>query len=243
MLPNETILQVLHFADYRTLVLAKLAAAPFLRVTTKFAEKLACRHRFHIAFYAGWVTYKDVTLDTQRVVHYELSDLASLAAACREVSEGVGPHAVARAIFRNDTFIPPVADVIFEAAPPMTHADDVTIVNSGARAIAQNSDAFVSNFARIKSLRRWLDNDAFRQIGWRLLRLQYAPELRPAKLNMTIYLSSPNPTVEMESSVEELVRSYVTLPLLGGEAPDLTLDFSQNFFAGAFCLRIIEVST
>lgn len=52
MLPNELLFIVLQFVDYKTLVLAKLVGAPFLRIVTKFVKELAWRRRYHVTFFA-----------------------------------------------------------------------------------------------------------------------------------------------------------------------------------------------
>ncbi|KAH7709835.1 hypothetical protein AAVH_22885 [Aphelenchoides avenae] len=240
MLVNESLLQVLHFADYKTLVLAKLAAAPFLRLGIKYAEELACRHRFRVECWASWITLKDVTLDTQlQVVHYQRDNEASLAAACRKVAEYIGPHAVGQLVFY--VYISYMPGVIFEAASPLAHAEDVWLFKLGTPPTTKNSDAFLSNFEGMKSLRLWLDNNVFREFGWTFLRAQSGPELPHTKYTMTIKLSREAPDEEIESSIEELVRSCATLSLPGGEALDLTLDFIQNYCSEAFGLRIIEL--
>ncbi|KAH7670054.1 hypothetical protein AAVH_42723, partial [Aphelenchoides avenae] len=239
MLVNESLLQVLHFADYETLVLAKLAASPLLRLAVKFAAELACRHRFHIEFDASWVSYKDVTLDTQlQVVHYQRDNHASLAAACRKVAKDIGPHAVGQLVFY--VFMSSMPGVIFADASPLAHAEDAELFNHDASTIDKNSHAFMSNFAGMKSLRLWLDNAVFHQFAWTFLHMHPDADLGLPKYTMTVKPSHEAPDEEIESSVEELVRSCATIPLPGGEALDLTLDFTQNFSSAPFGRRIIE---
>lgn len=71
MMPNESLLQVLHFVDYKTLVLVKLAGAPFLRVAAKFAEVLALRRSFRVNVFTSWIMYAYGTFDTRSTIRYE----------------------------------------------------------------------------------------------------------------------------------------------------------------------------
>lgn len=88
LLPNELLVQVLHFADYKTLVLAKLAG---LRLIVKFDEELARRHNFTVTFRTTYIEYGDVTIRGARQrLDYEHGSQASLDAACREVDVAVG---------------------------------------------------------------------------------------------------------------------------------------------------------
>ncbi|KAH7698725.1 hypothetical protein AAVH_34179, partial [Aphelenchoides avenae] len=120
MLPNELLLQVLHFSDYRTLVLAELAGRRFLRLATECAAKLACRLSYRIAFDITAIHFIDVSLgELQCMCRYERGGLSSLAAACRELDGVIGPHAIAKLTFHGNTWNIPGIDVIFEAAPPL----------------------------------------------------------------------------------------------------------------------------
>ncbi|KAH7714310.1 hypothetical protein AAVH_18329 [Aphelenchoides avenae] len=87
MLPNESLLVVLRFADYKTLVLIKLAGALFLRLTIKFAEELARRRSFRVYFYHICITYEDVTVGGPGIIRYERANQTSLIAACRDSTE------------------------------------------------------------------------------------------------------------------------------------------------------------
>ncbi|KAH7708338.1 hypothetical protein AAVH_24415 [Aphelenchoides avenae] len=121
--------------------------------------------------------------------------------------------------FRGNTWTAPGIAVIFEAGPLMKYADEVFLHNPGGSAIGDNSEAFMSNFAAMKSLHVWLDNDVFHHFSWTFLCQDYARELR---------------------RIKDLVRICATLPRLsGGEA--LELDFSENYSSRAFGQRIIEV--
>lgn len=72
MLKNESMLQVLHFAVYSTVVFAKLAGSPFLRVASKFAEELANRHR------SMWISSPAASsATTRRSAHNEASNTSA----------------------------------------------------------------------------------------------------------------------------------------------------------------------
>ncbi|KAH7708111.1 hypothetical protein AAVH_24640 [Aphelenchoides avenae] len=127
MLPNESLLQVLLFADYKTIVFAKLVGAHFQRLATKFAEDLAGRHTCEVTFFSDYVTCYDVTIDAERRIWYKPVNPASLAAACRELAGVIGPHGVDRLSFFQDPWNMPIVGVIFEAAPPLKYAKDAEV--------------------------------------------------------------------------------------------------------------------
>ncbi|KAH7714296.1 hypothetical protein AAVH_18315 [Aphelenchoides avenae] len=221
MLPNELLLQVLHFVDYRTLVLAKLAGAALLRVVTKYAAELARRRSFQVAFYAKWVTYGEVTLRARRSVHYEPGNQASLVAACQKLDVVIGPHAVAKLMFDDNTWNMPGVGVIFEAAPPLKYAEDVGLNSTAGSTTVLSSDAFVRSFASIKSLRLWLAYDVFDRFSWAFLCEESACGLRLLKVSCK---DSWAARADIHSAVEEIFRCCGTLPRLhDGEA--LVLDF------------------
>lgn len=64
MLPNESLLQALHFTGHKTLIIAELAATCLLHLVAKLAEGFACRRSFHIAFSNTNITYDDLTSGT-----------------------------------------------------------------------------------------------------------------------------------------------------------------------------------
>ncbi|KAH7708579.1 hypothetical protein AAVH_24157 [Aphelenchoides avenae] len=235
MLPNESLLQVLHFVDYKILVLTKLSGKRFLRLVTKFAEELAHRHLFAVYFYAAYIEFDDVSIRTlTRSIRYERRNQASLGDACRELDEAIGPHSVLKLVFSENTWNMPGIGVVFEAAPSLKYAEQVALFSPNGS--TYNSNAFMSNFAGMKSLRLRFDYGIFRHFSWTFLGQECALELRLIQLIRPLIWSN-----DMNHSVEELVRCCATLPhLLGGQA--LELDFSGSYFSAAFALRIIGVS-
>ncbi|KAH7698636.1 hypothetical protein AAVH_34270 [Aphelenchoides avenae] len=248
MLPNESLLQMLLFADYKTLVIAKLVGAHFQHLATKFAEDLAGRHTCEVTFFSDFVTCYDATIDAERRIWYEPGNPASLAVACRELDGVIGPHGVDRLTFFQGTWNMPGVDAIFQDAPPLKYAKDVSLNGLAGASNGGNFEAFMSNFARPKCLRLWLHDDVFRQFNWAFLRQNSACDLRLIKVytrpseyfggrSERSFRDSP---VNRGSTVEELLRYCTTLPRLrAGEI--LKLDFSDNFFSGALGLRIIEL--
>lgn len=241
MLPNESLLVVLHFADYRTVVLAKLAERRFLRLGTKFAEELARRRTFHVCLYATRITCTDETIDARRNIQYEPGSLTSLAAACREVAKAIGPHAVAQLFFFEYTWNMLGVGAIFEAAPPLKYAEEMRFPYSFRRDAwltrAQTSEAFMGNFAGIKPLRLYLEQEVFLHFSWTFLRQESARELQLIKVYTSSFVANEN----VKRSIAELVRECCTLPhLLGRET--LELDFLEYGLPIAFGQRIFEVS-
>ncbi|KAH7697887.1 hypothetical protein AAVH_35026 [Aphelenchoides avenae] len=238
MLPNESLLVVLYFVDYRTLVLAKLAGAPFLRLAIRFTNELARRRRFCVTFFSSWITYEEAPMGARRSIRYERGNQPSLLSACRELNGVAGPHAVDKVMFSENTWNIPYVDVVFEAASPLKHAEDVLLNSRAGSATVPNFEAFTSNFAGMKTLRLWLDCDVFDGFSWAFLRQESARGLRLLKVS---YKDSWATRADVRSSVEELVGCCGTLPHLhGGEA--LVLDFSENHVSSGLVLRIIEVS-
>ncbi|KAH7708695.1 hypothetical protein AAVH_24057 [Aphelenchoides avenae] len=231
MLPNESLLVVLGFADYRTLVHAKFAGAPFLCVVAKFAEELARRRNFRVNFFPKWLTYYEDEL--RKSICYEEGNETSLAAACRELNGVIGPHFVTTLMFPENTWNMPGIRVIFEAAPQLKYAEDVEIfVDGGA---ADNSEAFMSNFSGLKALRLWRDSDTFRQFNWAFLQRESARGLRLIK-----FTRNWDEDVNTSLSVEVLVRCCAALPHRQGGEP-LELNFPETVFSGAFGRRIIKL--
>ncbi|KAH7675921.1 hypothetical protein AAVH_42172, partial [Aphelenchoides avenae] len=234
MLPNESFLQVLHFVDYKTLVVAKLAGARFLRLIVKFAEGLARRRTFLVTLFTTTICYYDETIGTAGQVKYEPGNPTSLSAACRQVAAAIGPHAVTELVFCVRTWNMPGVGVIFEAAPPLKYAERVDLYKNDD-IIEDNFDAFMSNFVGMKTLRLFLNCDVRRQFSWTFLRRESARDLR--LIQVSAYPCTP--TENILRSIEELVRYCGTLPRLqGGEA--LELDFSKNDFFGTFALVVID---
>ncbi|KAH7707690.1 hypothetical protein AAVH_25082 [Aphelenchoides avenae] len=234
LLPTELILQVLHYADYKTLVLAKIAGARFLRLTVKFAEELARRHNFMVSFKTTYIEYIDMTIRESQSFPYDHGNQTSLAAACREVAVAVGSHAVLSVTFNDNTWSMPGVGVIFEAPPSLKYAHDVTLFSARGLDNEGDSDTFTSNFVGMKWLR--LDDDAFRQFSRSFLQPECARELE----GISVLDLRLTPTRIMNCSVEEFVRNCATLPhLLVRQA--LILDFSMHRFSGSFGLKIIEL--
>ncbi|KAH7712994.1 hypothetical protein AAVH_19665 [Aphelenchoides avenae] len=111
MLPNESFLQVLHFADYKSLVFVKLAGI----------------------FFADSIHYNDMAIGAQQSIRYEHNDMASLAGSCREIDGVIGPHDVATLTFFWNSWMVPDVGVIFEAAPPLKFVQEVVLrsINEG----------------------------------------------------------------------------------------------------------------
>ncbi|KAH7684733.1 hypothetical protein AAVH_40759 [Aphelenchoides avenae] len=238
MLPNESLLQVLHFADYKTLVLANLAGRRLLRLVVKFADELARRRRYLVYVYTALIEYDDVTIGVGGSIPYEPCDRSSLAAACRELAGAIGPHAVAILTFYGNTWNMPDVGVICVAAPALKCAEEVVLHGSRVWNSGGDFGAFMSNFAVMKSLGLWVNYGVFRQLNWAFLRRESARELRRIKVYA---MASAWPKNGTHRAVEELVHDCATLPrLLCGDA--LELDFSDVCFSRSFGLRIIEVS-
>ncbi|KAH7708589.1 hypothetical protein AAVH_24167 [Aphelenchoides avenae] len=209
MLPNESLLQVLHFVDYKTLVLAKLAGAPLLRVATKYAEELARRRSYQVDFYTRYISYVDEAVDEHpKQIRFAAFNQASLTAACRELEGVIGRHAVATLFFNPDALCTDGVIAVFEAAPALKYAEDVDLSWPGNS--TTSPEDFLQNFAGMKALRLSLLHDAIRQMNWTFLRKESAREMR--LLEVSGY--GPAPTGSVNDSVEKLVRCWVTLPRL-----------------------------
>lgn len=231
---------MLHFADYRTLVLTKLAGRRFLRVTMKYAGELARHRRFRVTFHTSYVSYIDVEVGERPTrMRYEPDNQASLADACRELAGVIGPHAVANLTFTGSTLNTDGVGAVFAAAPPLKYAENLELYwPDGSTDGGTNPEVFMSDFAGKKTLRLSLDYNNFHKLSWSFLREESARDLRLIKVSGC----DSAPPGSMNRSVDELVRYFVTLPHLQGGRP-FELDFSGNYFCGAFGLRIIEVST
>ncbi|KAH7705118.1 hypothetical protein AAVH_27687 [Aphelenchoides avenae] len=247
LLPNELLLDVLHFADYSTLVAVKLVDTRFLDVVAKFSAELACRHNFQVLFFPSYITYVDVTIGSRRKsIRYESGSQSSLAGACREVAGVIGPHVVAKLLFLENSWTVPGVGVIFEGAPVMKYAEDVGLYSECGSTAGYGCDSFLNNFAGIKSLRLGPNYDVFSQFSWEFLRRETTRDLRLISLN-TRLLTEPRShftlaqlTENKYRSVEELVRYCAALPHPpSGEA--LELDLPETFCSEAFVLRIIEL--
>ncbi|KAH7706123.1 hypothetical protein AAVH_26661 [Aphelenchoides avenae] len=236
MLPNDPLLQVLHFADYKTLVITKFSGASFLRVATKFAAELACRRRFQVSI-GSYITYTDLTTGVQHMIMCRADDPTSLAGACRELAEVIGPHAVANLTFGLHTWNVPGIDAIFEAAPPLKYAEDVELRSPPGSTVKVNTEAFMHNFSGMKSLRLKCNYDVFRQYSWAFLREESAREL----LRVGVGAEHEPGSMNENPAAEELVRYCTTLRR---QEEALELDFSESKpFRSAFGRRVIEVST
>ncbi|KAH7708117.1 hypothetical protein AAVH_24646 [Aphelenchoides avenae] len=233
MLPNESLLIVLHFADYKTLLLTKLAAACFLRLANKFSEELARRRIFRVTFTSlsdtARIDYIDATVGAQRSVQFK-SGYRALAAECRAIGDELGSHDLASLTFTRpliNTWNMPGVDVIFEARP-LKYAEELVIHGLSDSTIRGNSEAFMSHFVGMKSLLIRLDDsgDFTDSAG------------RSFAGNPLANFGSSNENARR--SIKELVSECVVRPrLLDEEA--LELDFSDNRFSGALGQRIIEM--
>ncbi|KAH7708106.1 hypothetical protein AAVH_24635 [Aphelenchoides avenae] len=235
MLPNESLLQVLHFADYKTLVLTKFAGKRFLRLAMKFAEELARRSSFVVTFWTAQITYIDMTSLAGGSIPYELSNQTSLAHACRELVVVIGPHAVTTLIFRDNMWAMPGICVIFEAAPALKYAEDVVFRSLDQYIARDSSETVMSNFVGMKALCLHLNYHVFHQFSWTFLRQDSARELRLIKVHASSWAEN-----DLYRSLEEFVRYCAMRPRLVGEDA-LEVDFSALSFPRSYCLRVIEL--
>lgn len=222
VLPNEVLKDMLHCADYSTLVLVTLAGKRLLDVVAAFAEDLALRRRFRVIFNRFCIKYTDVPTGAPtgapwKTIPYKHDHQQSLADACRKLAEVVGPHAVVQLMFERSWNMP-CDGAIFEAASPLKHAEMVELYSPFESTISSNSYAFMSSFSGLKEFR---------------LRLDSARELRLIKFW--------SEDVKNNGFIEGLVIFCATLPRLRGGEP-LELDFSESVFPVAFGRRIVKVS-
>lgn len=234
VLPNESLLAVLQFLDYKSVVFAKLTEKHFQRFITKFADDLAHRRRFRVSLETTRISFNDLTVGPRWSIQYESDKQASLAAACRELDRVIGPHAVVSLNFSEDTWKMRGVGVIFKAAPPLKYAEDVAFYSPHGSAIGGNSEALMSNLAGMKSLYIQAHCDIIQQFNWSFLRQECARKPRLIK----VFAKPPVPNEYVQRSIEKLVRCCATLR----DGEPLKLDFSRDYFTGAFGHRIIEVS-
>lgn len=239
---RESLVQVLHYVDYRTVVLSKLAGQCFLRLTLTFAEELARRRSFRVAFsavsfYGGEIEYTEVTI-AEGNFQYEPGNQTSLVAACRELEAVIVGHRVAELTFYCNTWNMAGGDVIFGAAPALKYAEIVVLRRRYGETEGSNFESFASNFAGMKELHLLFNENVFCAFTWTFLRRQAARDLQLMKVT-----GIPSvPSEDVKRSIDLLVGECTSLPRpLGGEA--LELDFSNNYFSGEFALWIIEVIT
>ncbi|KAH7702705.1 hypothetical protein AAVH_30132, partial [Aphelenchoides avenae] len=238
MLPNESLLVMLQFADYKTLVATKLAERRFLRLVVKYAAELACRRSFQVDFTDTWISCDDLTAGERRSIRYEPLSKKSLEATCREVAETIGPHSLTSLTFFEHAWNMHGVGIIFEAAATLKYADEVAVYGSGGATVWSHFETLMSNFVALKSLSLRLNGDVFHHFSWEFLRQETARELR--RISVDDLLSGHAPASEnMKHAVEQLVHNCATLPRLLNEG-SLELDFTQIGFPGAFGLRIIE---
>ncbi|KAH7708584.1 hypothetical protein AAVH_24162 [Aphelenchoides avenae] len=104
LLPNELLLDALSFADFSTLVSAKFVNANFMDIVGANDHLLAVQRRFNVLVMNAYITYDDVTNGGRRKsIRYEPNNHESLAAACRELADVIGQHAVAKLAFLDLT--------------------------------------------------------------------------------------------------------------------------------------------
>ncbi|KAH7725207.1 hypothetical protein AAVH_07255 [Aphelenchoides avenae] len=238
MLPNETFLHVLHCADYKSLVLAKLAGLRLLRLITKYAAELACRRRFRVVICDGHLVCCELRTGVPNgtTIRYEPGNQQSLAAACRELAGVIGPHLVEQLFFYHpNQWNAPDLDVIFEAAPPLKYVEQVDVFSPKGSVISGVSDVFMDSFAGMTKLGLYFDYEAVEHFDWAFLRRESARNLRLLELPSRV-----RGIGAMNRFVEELMRFCITLPRLRGGEP-LELDLTAHFFSGAFAQRIIEL--
>ncbi|KAH7714317.1 hypothetical protein AAVH_18336 [Aphelenchoides avenae] len=178
MLPTESLLVALHSADYKTLILAKLATARFLRLIDKFAHELEVRRRFRVDFCATCIEYEDVTIRARsRSIRFEPGNRASLASACRYFAGVIGPHSVANLTFTGSAWNMGGVGAVFAYDFLLKYAENVDIYwPNGSTSSSINPEAFLYNFVGMKMLRLSLGYDTFRQLNWTFLRKELARE-------------------------------------------------------------------
>ncbi|KAH7660424.1 hypothetical protein AAVH_43792, partial [Aphelenchoides avenae] len=229
LLPNESLLIVLQYADYKTLVLTKLAGRRFLQLARKYAEELARHRRFRVTFRTSYISYSDVEVgERPKRIRYEPVNQPSFAAACRELDGAIGRHAVASLTFTGSTMIMGGVGAVFEAAPALKYAEDVYLRwPSDSTNGSNDPNAFLLNFEAMKTLRLSLgyNSNIFRQLNWTFVQKESARELRLIKVSGC----GPVRIGIMNDSVKELARYCVTLSHLQGGQP-LELGFSNSFF-------------
>lgn len=171
MLPNELLLDMLRCADYKTLVLAKLAGPRLLRLITKYGAELAHRRTFRIAFNIRYIHHIEATTLGQRreTISYEPGNKRSLAAVCRKLAGVIGPHLVEQLTFYDDWWHTSHVGVVFEAAPPLKYAECVELFSRFDSTTSGNSEALMRHFVGMKELRLYLDDEVLRQFDWTFL--------------------------------------------------------------------------
>ncbi|KAH7707845.1 hypothetical protein AAVH_24918 [Aphelenchoides avenae] len=231
LLPNDSFFVVLQFADYKTLVAAKLSGARFLRFVSKYAAELLFRRSFRVTFHNTYISYSDGTIGERlKRIRYEPANQQSRAVACRKLDRAIGSHAVANLVFSGSTLNMHGVGAVFEAAPALKHAESLDLYwPDSSTGGSTNSDAFLHNFDGMKTLRLSLDYKTFRLLSWSFLRKESARKLRLIKVSGR----NPPTTGSMNASVKELVRYCVTMPHLQDGKP-FELDISHNIFSGAF---------
>lgn len=241
--PNETLKDVLHYADYRTLVRAKFAAARFLHLINKYAEEFACRRSFRIWIgntdrVGSCIIYQDAATGAPaRMIPFKFKNLQSLAPACRELDAVVGFHAVEQLTFSDYTWnTPGFGGVVFEAVPMLKYAEAVELRSPLSVTSRGYSDVFVGNFMGLKELHLSLEDEGLRYFDWAFLRRESARALRLVKFTVNFW------SVNTDHYAEDLVRHCVTHPRPHG-AEALELDFSHDFMHPTFGRHIIEVSS
>ncbi|KAH7703326.1 hypothetical protein AAVH_29501 [Aphelenchoides avenae] len=229
LLPNESHLEALYFADFSTLVSAKFVDARFLRVVTVNGQLLAIQRRFNVLVFNSYISY-DTNGSRRTSIRYERADLQSFAAACRALADVIGQHVVGKLTLFDNTSIIPGVEMLFELVPALKFAHDVIVNFQGGSQAAGDPEAFMRNFARLKSLGLSLDHGIFRQFTWSFLGLDAARELQLVK-----FFGPSFPTEDVNRSVEELVRYCATCPrLLGGGT--LEIDFPKSEFSTGLIL-------
>ncbi|KAH7702522.1 hypothetical protein AAVH_30321 [Aphelenchoides avenae] len=188
MLPNETLLDVLHCADYATLVYAELEGARLQHLGTQFAAQLARRRKFRVRVDFDSISCVDPSTKRSRYAADCFEGNQRLyTAAARQVAARIGPHAVGVLEFPRGSWNVAAILVVFEAAPVLKYAEEVHVRaiadharsrRAAAKDLHAHSAAFMRHFSGLSALRLWLDYDLFRQFDWTFLGRESARHLR-----------------------------------------------------------------
>lgn len=185
LLPNELLLDVLHFVDFSTLVAAKFAGSRLLGVVTANEHLLAIQRRLGILIMDNYITCDGAMNGRRKSIRYERTDHSSFASACRDLTHVIGPHAVGKLMCFENSWTVPGMDTVFELVPALKFAQDVSVNFRKCSQTGFSHEPFVRNFACPSSLCLSLDYDAFRYFRWAFLGLGAARELRTITVSLS----------------------------------------------------------
>lgn len=130
---SETLLPVVSFFDYATLVVLRLTNKQMISFVDRYAEKLAFRRTFNVSYrrlYQGQLrqefTLKEVNADSSyAVVHsvdLDRTDNERIADAVAELQSHIGPHAVHELHFYELDFS---VKLLVYLVPALRHASEI----------------------------------------------------------------------------------------------------------------------